>query len=132
MSKIVDNVINIPTSLDTNFFRIWLEFLKPFHNLTERETEVMSSFLKHRYILSKDIVSNEDLLDVVVMSDDTRKKVREECKMTNAHFQVVMGTLRRNKLIVDGKLNRRFIPNVKPDAKDFKLMLYFDLNGEKK
>lgn len=42
-----------------------------------------------------------------------------------------MGKLRKNKLIVDGKLNKRFIPNVSADPKDFKLMLYFEFKDDK-
>ena len=120
-----NNVVRIPTSLDGNFFRHWFEFLRPFHGLTEREIDVITSFVKQRYILSK-VIADDEILDQVVFSEDTKKKVREECNISLPYFQVVMGKLRKNKLIIDGKLNKRFIPNVPTDAKDFKLMLYFE------
>ena len=41
-----------------------------------------------------------------------------------------MGKLRKNKLIVDGRINKRFIPQLPEDAKKFKLLLYFDMNNE--
>ena len=37
MGKKANNIVRISTSLNTNFFKYWFEFLKPFHNLTERE-----------------------------------------------------------------------------------------------
>lgn len=120
------SVIRIPTSVD-KFFRYWFEFLRPFHSLTNRETDVITSFTKKRFYLSKDI-SNEDLLDKVLMSDDIKKEVREECNISLPHFQVIMGKLRENKLIVDNKVNPRYIPNIIEKDGNFKLLLLFDLN----
>jgi hypothetical protein len=74
------------------------------------------------------VIRDDSILDKVVMSDDTKLKVREECGMSLAHFQVIMGKLRKNKLIVDGKINKRFIPNIPESPKDFKLMLYFEFS----
>lgn len=125
MSKI-NNAIRISTSLDSKFFRYWFEFLQPFHKLTDREMDVITSFVKHRFELSKKI-NDSEILDKVVMGDDTRKKVREECGLTLAHFQVIMGKLRKNKLIVDGRINPRFLPNIKEGDSTFQLLLYFEL-----
>lgn len=124
----INGVIRIPASLSGSFFRFWFEFLTPIHNLTEREIDIITAFVKQRYNLSK-VIKDEDILDQVVMSEDTKRKVREECNITLAHFQVIMGKLKKNKLIVDGKINRRFIPQLPEDAKEFKLLLYFDMNA---
>lgn len=124
----INSVIRIPSSLSGSFFRFWFEFLTPIHNLTEREIDIITAFVKQRYNLSK-VIKDEDILDQVVMSEDTKRKVREECNITLAHFQVIMGKLKKNKLIVDGKINRRFIPQLPEDAKEFKLLLYFDMNA---
>lgn len=130
MSTIIpNNVVRIPTSLEGSFFRHWFEFLRPFHGLTEREIDVITSFVKQRYALSK-VITDDDILDQVVFNEDTKKKVREECNISLPYFQVVMGKLRKNKLIINGKLNKRYIPNIPTDAKDFKLMLYFEFKDE--
>lgn len=121
------NICRIPTSLETKFFRWWCQFLQPLHKLTGREIEVIASFLKQRYLLSK-VIQDEEILDKVVMSEDTKKKIREECDITLSHFQVVMSKLKKNKLIVDGKINKKFIPNIEEDAGEFRLILHFDLN----
>ena len=129
MDKRVDNVIRIPTSLDgidSNFFRYWFIFLKPFHKLANRDIDVIACFAKHRFELSK-VIQDDDLLDRVTMSEDTKKKVREECNISLPHFQVIMGKLRKNKVIIDGKINPRFIPNIDEDTGAFQLLLLFEL-----
>jgi hypothetical protein len=122
----INNVVTIPTSINGKFFRWWLEFLRPFHKLTDRELDVMSAFLKERYELSKVIKDNE-LLNKITMSEDTKRKIREDCNITTSHFQVIMTKLKKSKIIDNGRINPKFIPLIDEDAKDFKLLLYFDL-----
>lgn len=123
----MNNIIRIPTSLSTSFFRFWVEFLRPFHNLTDREMQVASSLLKRRYELSK-VIQDEDILNKVVMSEDTKKVVRKECNISLQHFQVIMGKLRKSKVIIDGKINPRFVPNVSEEHGSFRLLLNFELS----
>lgn len=125
MEVAVNNVIRIPTD-KKRFFRFWYEFLKPFHKLTDREIDVITSFTYERFLLSKVILDSE-VLDKVVMSEDTKKKVREESNITLAHFQVIMGKLRKNRVIINNKINPKFIPNITEDDNSFKLMLLFDI-----
>lgn len=126
MERKPNNVIALKSSLDGKFFRIWLEFLRPFHKLTERETDVMAAFLKERFELSK-VVSDQEILDKLTMSEDTKKKVREACNISQAHFQVIMTKLKKSKMIDNGKINPKFIPKVEHDAKGFQLLLAFEL-----
>lgn len=126
--KKVNGVIHIPASLSGSFFRYWLEFLSPFHSLSPREMDVAANFLKQRYILSKAIRDNV-LLDKIVMSQETKKKVMTECGVSTPHFQVIMGKLRKSKIIVNDRLNPKFVPKGMSDGdKSFQLMLYFDLS----
>lgn len=118
-------VISIPTSLDSSFFRYWFEFLRPFHSLTSREMDVITALTKQRYELSK-VIKDDVILDKVVMGEDVRKQIRDECKLSLPHFQVIMGKLRDSKVIVDNKINPRFIPNIKEEDGNFRLLLLFD------
>lgn len=127
MVKQVDSIVRIPCKVDGKFFRYWFEFLTPFHNLTEREMDVITSFVKQRYELSK-VIKDSEILDKVTMSEDTKKKVREECDISLPHFQVIMGKLRKNKVIIDGKINPRYIPSVDEENGSFKMMLLFDFS----
>lgn len=123
----MNNVIRIPTSINGKFFRYWLEFLKPFHNLTDREIQVATSLLSQRYKLSK-VIQDDNILDKVVMSEDTKKVVREECNISLPHFQVIMGKLRKNKFLLDNRINPRFIPNISEEQGSFRLLLNFELS----
>lgn len=124
--KEINNVITIPSSIEGNFFRYWFEFLRPFHKLTEREIDVISSFVKQRYELSK-VVSDQAVLDKLTMSEDTKKRVREDCGISQAHFQVIMTKLKKSRVIENGRINPRFIPRLGMNSDNFKLLLSFDL-----
>ena len=119
------NIVRV-TPNKSKFFRYWFEFLQPFHKLPPREMDVIACFLKQRYELSK-VIKDEDLLDKVVFSDDVKKKVREECNIKTQHFQVIMSKLKKHKLIEGNKFNKKFIPNIEEDAKEFRLIFHFDL-----
>ena len=123
-----DKIIRIPTSTSNQFFRYWFEFMKPFHKLTGREMDVIICLTKHRYELSKVILDN-DILDKVTMSEDTKTKVREECGITLPHFQVILGKLRKNKVIIDDRINPKFIPNLGVDSNNFKLIIEFGVEN---
>lgn len=125
INKTVNNVIRIPASLSNKFFIYWFKFLEPFHHLTSREIEVIASFVKERYELSK-VIKDNNILDKIVMSEDIKKKVKEECKISSAHFQVIMSKLRKNKIIEDNKINSKFIPNIKEGEDNFTLLLLFE------
>lgn len=125
MAKQIDSIVRIPCKVDGKFFRYWFDFLQPFHNLTERERDIITSFVKHRYELSK-VIKDSEILDRVTMSEDTKKSVREECNISLPHFQVIMGKLRKNKVIVNGKINPRYIPIIKEETNSFKMLLLFD------
>ena len=124
-----NSVLRIPCSLSGSFFRYWFMFLRPFHKLTNREIDVITAFVKHRYELSK-VIKDDVILDKVTMSEDVKKQVREECGIAFQHFQVIMSNLRKNKVIKNGKINPKFIPNITEENGMFKLMLLFDLSGE--
>ena len=126
MDRKPNNVIVLKSSLNGKFFRMWLEFLRPFHKLTEREMDVLSVFLKERFDLSK-VVSDQEILDKLTMGEDTKRKIREECNITLPHFQVVMGELRNSKFIDNNSINPKFIPNLN-DSGSFKLLVYYRFN----
>ena len=126
--KKVNNIIRIPTSLNGKFFRFWLQFLSPFHNLTERELDIATAFLKRRFELSK-VIKDDELLDKICMNEDSKQLIRKECNISTAHFQIIIGKLRKAKIIIDNKLNPKFIPkNLSEEDNAFQLLLYFDLS----
>jgi hypothetical protein len=120
-----NNIVTVPTSLEKDFFKWWCVFLRPFINLTNREIDVIASFLKQRWELSK-YISDPGILDTMLMSEDTKNKVQEECNITSQHLYVVMSNLRKNKVITGNSINPRLIPNVrKEDNGTFQLLIMF-------
>lgn len=120
-----NNVVTVPTSPGLEFFKWWCIFLRPFINLTNREIDIISSFLKQRWELSNSI-SDPAILDTVIMSEDTKNKVIKECNITQQHFYVVMSNLRKNKVIIGNAINPRLIPNIRKDDNGcFQLLILF-------
>lgn len=124
-----NNGIRIPTSLKGNFFRIWIEYLTPLHGLTNREKDVAAAFLKKRFEL-KSSIPDEVWLDKAVMSEEIKSKIKEECKVSDAFFQVILGKLRKAGVILGDKINPKFVPKrLNAGDESFQLLLHFDLNG---
>ena len=124
-ARIPNNVFTIPTTPGINFFKWWCVFCKPFINLTNRERDIIASFLNQRGELSKNI-SDPTILDTMVMSETIKNRVIKECNITQQHFYVVMSNLRKNKVIVNDKINSRLIPNIREDDNGcFQLLILF-------
>ena len=51
--------------------------------------------------------------------------------MKLCHYQVILNKLKRLGIIVNGKINQKFIPNVEEDGDSFKLLLLFEFNDTK-
>ena len=124
----VDNILPISTTT-SEFFKDWLEFIKPVHKLTEREQDVTAAFLRKRFELSEKI-NDPQILDQVLFSDKTKKKIMEEVGISVPHFQMLMGKLRKAGVIVSNTLNPKIVPILKREANDFKLLVYFEIKNE--
>lgn len=124
----IQSVIRIPCQTASKFFLYWFQFLKPISNLTNRETEIVAALVFKRYELSK-VIQDEDILNRVLMSDTTKKEIREECDITQPHFQVIISKLKKNNIIKDNKINPRYLPDIKEDTKSFKMLFLFDFES---
>lgn len=124
----IDSILRIPTTLE-DFFKNWLKFLKPVHQLTEKEIDVTACILKHRHKYSK-VISDNTILDKMTLSEDTKREIRTECGLSASHMQVVLCKLKKNKIITDGRINPKFIPSLTEEKGYFQLMLLFDIQDE--
>lgn len=125
MESKINNIIKIPTSVN-DFYKYWMIFLKPFHNLTNKEMDVAAKILQYRQRLSK-VIKDDTVLNDVLLSRENRKKIREELDITPAHLQVILSTLKGVGFLNDGKVNPRFIPRINND-KQFNLLMSFDFS----
>ena len=120
-----DNMITIPGTREKNFFKWWCIIMTPFIGLTPKEIDVMASLLKQRYELSKKIL-DPTLLDLQLMSNDTRQKVIDECGITLAHFYVLMSNLRNKGIITSTGICSELIPNISENSNGYcQLLLLF-------
>lgn len=123
----VNNVIGLSQKpLGDDFFKYWFIFLKPLHHLSDREIDVIASLTRHRYELSK-VIKDDNILETVLMSEETKRKVRQDCNITLAYFQVIMGKLRKNKVIINNKINPKLIPHISEDTNNFQLLVLFPI-----
>ena len=113
-------------------FMYWLEFLKPYHKLANKEVEALSILLYYRWELSKE-VSNMALVDKLLFSSEIRLKVREDLGgMKSGVFNNLLTTLRRKGVLSkENKIIPALIPNIKPDSTGFKLIFDFEINDKK-
>lgn len=125
MGRSNQSIIRIPTTLD-KFFRVWCEFLRPLHHLTDREMDVMAAILKKRHNMSKSI-SDEDLLDQVVLSKEIKIEYRNDLNLSIQHFNCVMKRLKDAKVVdINNKINKRIIPKISESINGFELLLNFE------
>lgn len=109
------------------FFMLWLKFLKPYHHLAEKEMEFLSILLLKRNELSE-IILDDSLLDSMLFD----KKIRNEIKdiMGYSSMQVynnMLSFLRKKKVIVNNKIIKGLIPDLKNDSTNYKLVLNFNI-----
>lgn len=102
-----------------SIFRYWLEFLKPYHKLRNKEMEALALMLYYRYELSREI-SNPNIVDSVLFSTETRAKIRGDLGgMGQKVFNNLLTSLRGKGVVSkENKINPVLIPNMTEDGFD--------------
>ena len=118
-----NNVIFLKCT-DISFYRMWIEFLAPFHKLTARERDVAARIIV-QYFKLKDSIPDPEMLKEVMWSHTSRKDMRESLGMTQAHFQMILAKLRTSGVLIDGDINPKYIPHTTGDPR-FMLSIVFD------
>lgn len=123
----VSGVISLKVS-EGDFFDRWFEFLRPFHRLTYKEMAVAAALVRKRWELSREI-KDPKVLDMLYMSKDMKKAIRDELGITTSYFNGVMKDLREAGVIVDGKVHPKYIPKLREGDKEFVLLIDFRFDG---
>lgn len=120
------NIKRIHTS-KKQIFRFWLEFLKPYHKLRQKEIEALGLMLYYRYELSREVL-NPDLVDKLLFSTDTRKQIRADLGDMDAKvFNNLLTALRKKGVLQKNNIiNPGLIPNMSEDG--FKLVFNFEID----
>ena len=126
-----DGAYKVPTTLE-GFFAKFLSFLKPFHELSEKQIQLAAAFLAVRYELSKKITDDE-LLDAHVLSTEVKRVIKNKLGLTHANFQVTLGGLRKHGFIEGNRFNPMYIPNLsdEPQPKSYTMMFYFPIEYDR-
>lgn len=127
MAQTLNNIITVKSDKSIRFFRLWLEFLSPLHDLSAKEKDLAAIFLKYRFELSKSISDNK-LLNQVSVNEDTKRAIRDESGVKVSFFKVLQSHLKKKGFLTENGINPTYIPNISKEDKDFKLLFYFDLN----
>lgn len=113
---------------EDSFYRMWFEFLTPFHKLTSRERDVAARIVAQWFRLGESI-SDPIVRNDVMWSQTSRCDMRESLGMSPAHFQMILGKLRQAGVLVDGAINKRYIPPKTGDPR-FVLSIIFDWSSK--
>jgi len=111
-----------------SFFRLWFEFLTPFHKLTSRERDVAARIVIQWFRL-RESISDPVVLKDVMWSQTSRRDMRESLGMSVAHFQMILGKLRTAGVLVDGGINPKYIPHLSDEPR-FMLAIVFDWSSK--
>lgn len=126
------NIIKIiPIPSTGNFFKAWLEVIKPIHHLTDREMDLLAEFLKRRHGLQRTILE-EGMVDDNLMSTKSKKSIREACNISDVYYQKMYVKFRERNIIIDdpnikcGKINPLVIPSLKDEDKSVGVLFIFN------
>ena len=118
------NILKIKSSDYDELFLNWFLILKPLHNLSNKECILASKLYKYRDEL-KEVILDKEILDTTILSDTYRKKIIEEMDIKMIHLQVLLTSLRKKNVIIDNRLNPKFIPHIKDS--ELSLLIRFEI-----
>ena len=121
--KIADTALRIPCTKET-FIRTWFNLLRPVHKLTQKEMEVAVCFVQHWYKL-RNTVTDDKQLNQLLFSAQEKAEICNELGLSPQHMRKIMVKLRQHMIIVNGKLNYRYIPAYK-EGTPYRLMFIID------
>ena len=110
---------------EDTFFRLWVEFLTPFHKLTKREKDVAARVIA-QYVKLSESIKDQEVLEQVLWSQTSRKDMRDSLGMSKEFFQMVVGKLREAGVLTGGAVNNKYLPHLSVDEdgnKDPRYML---------
>lgn len=122
-----NNVIYLKCTEDS-FYRMWVEFLAPFHKLTSRERDVAARLIMH-YFKFKESISDPEVVRDLLWSRKSRKDIMDALGMSQAHFQIIFAKLRSKGFILNDDINPKYIPH-KGDEPRFMLSVYYDWSSK--
>lgn len=127
MSKICrnSNAFHVKTALD-DFFIKWVNFLQPFHGLSGANALVLASLLKYRHYLVSMLLSEKEA-DETLLGKECKEVFMEENHMSSNYLEVALSRLRKAKVIVNDRIDKKFIPILELGSNQYNLIINFEL-----
>ncbi|MBQ3950923.1 MAG: hypothetical protein II661_10655 [Bacteroidales bacterium] len=98
-----------------SFARAWVDLLSPYHKLTSREKDVAARII-NQHLKLKESISDPEVLRDVLWSRSSRKDMMQSLGMSQAHFQMVLARLREAEFLIDGDINKKYLPGITEDT----------------
>lgn len=121
--KIADTALRIPCTKES-FLKVWFDLLRPVHKLTQKETEVAISFVEHWHKLQS-TVKDDKQLNQLLFSPQEKALICQELGLSPQHMRKIMVKLRQRHIIVNDRLNYRYIPSY-TEGTPFRVMFIID------
>lgn len=106
--------------------KLWLELTRPFHKLTQQQTNVLALLLYYYFEYRKDI-TNSRVLWKEVFDYDTKTKIQKELNIKPQGIQNVLTALRKKEIIQGNEIIKTYVPNIEYKAKEFNLLFKFNI-----
>lgn len=118
--------INVRTSHGYEFYRKFLGFMTPLHNMRHSDLKVLAHILLRREELSK-ACDDKNIIDELLFSSTERQRICERIGCSMQHFRQSLTQLRKRGAIVDNKIKKEIIPQF-INGGDYLLIIHFDFN----
>ncbi len=116
-----------------SFFRLWVAWLAPYHKLTAREQDVMARVLFQYFKIMRKTTTDPSIINELLWTQESRKDMRESLQMSQAHFQIILGKLRKNGVLREDKsIEPRYIPHLSNMDTRFFMQICFDWSDQNK
>lgn len=108
---------------DYDFFYKWLSLVNFSFKLTESEMKFLAALLTERNSLSK-VILDQNIIDQVLFSKETKDKIVDRLKLkNNQEFENRAYNLRKKGIITENNnINKFYIPKVDKDLRIYSMM----------
>ena len=93
----------------SEFFRAWLEVMRPLHNLASKEMDFAAALLSKRYELAKNI-KEDRLIDRTLFSVETKKEVASSLDISYSYMQYILKKMRECGMLQGKSFSPTFLP----------------------
>ena len=119
-------VTRIPNR-DDEFFRAWLEVMRPLHSLASKEMDFAAAFLKKRHELAK-TMTDDRLIDKVLFDSETKIAIANSLGISYSYMQYIFKKMRESGMIKGKRVDPLYCPSYE-NGKPVRWVFLFENNA---